>query len=90
MHKLSLSCERLSLIVRVNVVLNRTLLTVTDVSTTCAVVNFRVKVSCITSVGGMIGQLRRDIIGRLSVRDGLLENLAGGEVGGGGGGVAGG
>ena len=37
--------NRLSLIVRVNVVLNRTLLllTVTDVSTTCAVVIFRVK-----------------------------------------------
>ena len=43
--------------------------------------------SCITSVGAMIGQLRRDVIGRLSVRDGLLENLAGGEVGVGGGGV---
>ena len=41
----------LSLIVRVNVVLNRT---VTDVSTTCAVVIFRVKVSCITSVDGII------------------------------------
>ena len=37
--------SRLSLIVRVNVVLNRT---VTDVSTTRAEVIFRVKVSCIT------------------------------------------
>ena len=41
----------LSLIVRVNVDLNRTLLlTVTDVSTTCAVFIVRVKLSCITSV----------------------------------------
>ena len=47
----------MSLIVRVNVVLNRTLLfTVTDVSTTCAVVIFRVKVSCITSVDGINNQ----------------------------------
>ena len=47
----------MSLIVRVNVVLNRTLLfTVTDVSTTCAVVLFRVKVSCITSVDGINNQ----------------------------------
>ena len=30
------------------------MLTVTDVSTTCAVVIFRVKVSCITSVDGII------------------------------------
>ena len=30
------------------------LLTVTDVSTSCAVVIFRVKVSCITSVEGII------------------------------------
>ena len=30
------------------------LLTVTDVSTTCTVVIFRVKVSCITSVGDII------------------------------------
>ena len=55
------------------------LLTVTDVSTTCAVVIFRVKVSCITSVDGiievyytlvidLIGQLRRDVISRLSVK----------------------
>ena len=42
------------MIVRVNVVLNRTVvLTVTDVSTTCVVVVFRVKVSCITSVDGI-------------------------------------
>ena len=47
----------MSLIVRVNVVLNRTLLfTVTDVFTTCAVVIFRVKVSCITSVDGINNQ----------------------------------
>ena len=49
--------SRLSLIIRLNVVLNRTvllLLTVTDVSTTCVVVIFRVKVSCITSVDGII------------------------------------
>ena len=39
--------SRLSMIVRVNVLLNVTL---TDVSTTCAVVIFRVKVSCITFV----------------------------------------
>ena len=40
------------MIVRVNVVPDRTvtLLTVTDVSTTCAAVIFRVKVSCVTSV----------------------------------------
>ena len=45
----------LSLIVRVNVVwIKLLLLTVTDVSTTCAVVMFRVKVSCITSVDGII------------------------------------
>ena len=37
--------------VRVNVVLNRTVVVV--VSTTCAVVIFRVKVSCITSVDGI-------------------------------------
>ena len=48
----------------------------TDVSTTCVVVIFRVKVSCITSVNGiilwfnidLIGQLRRDVIGRLSAK----------------------
>ena len=58
--------SRLSLIVRVNVVLNRTV-AVTDVSTTCAVVIFGDKVSCITSVDGiitlvvdLIDQLRRD------------------------------
>ena len=68
--------NRLSLIVRVNVVLTGLLLlTVTDVSTTCAVVIFTVKVSSITSVDGiilwllgLIGQLRRDVIGRLSVK----------------------
>ena len=46
--------SRLSLIFRVNVVLNRTvLLTVNDVSTTCAVVIFRVKVNCIRFVDGI-------------------------------------
>ena len=46
----------------------------TDVSTTCAVVIFRDKVSCITSVDGiysgydLIGQLRGNVIGRLSVK----------------------
>jgi len=44
--------SRLSMIVRVNVeVLNVTL---TDVSTTCAVVIVRVKVSCIAFVDGII------------------------------------
>ena len=38
------------MIVRVYIVLNIVLLTVIDVSTTCALVIFRVKVSCITSV----------------------------------------
>ena len=45
------------MILRVNVVLNRTVVvdSVTDVSTvTCAVVIFRVKLSCITSVDGVI------------------------------------
>ena len=42
--------SRLSMIVRVKIVLNVTL---TDVSTTCAVVIFRVKVSCITFVDGI-------------------------------------
>ena len=42
------------MIVRVNVVLNYTLLlTVTDFSTTCAPVIFRVKVTCITSVDSL-------------------------------------
>ena len=56
---------------RVNVVLNRTLflLTATNVSTTCAVVIFRVKVSCISSVCrlvvDLISQRRRNVIGRL-------------------------
>ena len=46
--------SRLSMVVRVKVVLNRLLLlTVTDVSTTCAVVIFRVEGSCITSVDGI-------------------------------------
>ena len=48
----------------------------TDVLTTCAVVIFRVKVSCITSVDGiletlvidLIGKFSRDVIGRLSVK----------------------
>ena len=44
--------KAVSLIVRVNVVVNRTV--AVDVSTTCAVVIFRVKVSCITSVDGII------------------------------------
>ena len=48
--------SRLSLIVRVKVVQNRTVvdMTVTDVSTTCAVVIFSVKVSCVTSVDGIV------------------------------------
>ena len=45
------------MIVLVNIVLNRTVVvtvvTVTDVSITCAVVIFRVKKSCITSVDGI-------------------------------------
>ena len=45
--------SRLSLIVRVNIFLNRTVVD-SDWSTTCAVVIFRVKVSCITSVDGII------------------------------------
>ena len=53
-RKQDIKC-RLSLIIRGNIVLNRTVvLTVTHVSTTCAVVIFRVKVSCITSVDGII------------------------------------
>ena len=52
------------------------LLTVTDLSTTCAVIIFTIKVSCITSVDGitlwfnidLIGQLRPDVNGRLSVK----------------------
>ena len=52
------------------------MLTVTDVLTAFALVIFRVKVSCITSVNDqyytlvidLIGQLRRDVIGRLSVK----------------------
>ena len=47
--------SRLSMIFRVNVVLNRGLLslTVTDISTACAVVIFILKVSCIMSVDGI-------------------------------------
>ena len=44
--------SRLSMIVRVNVVLNRTVVVDSDISTTWAVVIFRVKVSCITPVDG--------------------------------------
>ena len=63
--------SRLSMIVRVNVVLNRTVVVdrVTHVSTTCAVFIFRVKVSCITSFDGikliidLIGQPIRSITG---------------------------
>ena len=48
-------------------------MTVTDVPTTCVVVIFKVKVSCITSfdltlVNDLIGQLSPDIIGRPSVK----------------------
>ena len=43
----------------------------TDVLATYLIVIFRLKVSCITSVDGtvtyLIGQLSRDVIGRLSV-----------------------
>ena len=56
-QKSTLFISRLSMIVRENVVLNRTfvgftllLLTLTDVSITCAVVIFRVKASCSTPV----------------------------------------
>ena len=42
------------MIVRANLVINIELfLTVTDVSTTCVVVIFRVKVSCIMSIDGI-------------------------------------
>ena len=49
------------------------LLTVTDISTTCAEVIFRVKVICNTSVESyltfaVIGQLSRDVVGSLSVK----------------------
>ena len=47
----------------------------TDVSTTCALVIFIVKVGCITSVDGiktlvidLIRQFIRDVVGRLSVK----------------------
>ena len=57
---------RLSLIVQVNVVLNRTVvLTVTDISRTCAVVIFRVKVSSIMSVGGIMVLYSRYIFGQM-------------------------
>ena len=46
-----------------------------DVLATCAIAIYSVKVSCITSVDGiltliidLIGQLSRDVIGRLSVK----------------------
>ena len=61
----------MSMIVRLIVVEIKLLLTVTDLSTTCALVIFRVKVSCITSVNGikvaidLINHLCRDVIGRL-------------------------
>ena len=45
--------SRLSMIVRVNVVLNRNVVVDSDISTTWAVVIFRVKVSCITPVDGI-------------------------------------
>ena len=46
--------KRLSLIIRVNVVLNRTVVVDSDWRFNNAVVIFRVKVSCITSVDGII------------------------------------
>ena len=47
--------SRLNLIVRVNVVLNRTVIFDSDrCFDNCAVVIFRVKVSCVTSVDGII------------------------------------
>ena len=49
--------SRLSLIVRVNVVLNRTVVVDSDWRFNNAVVIFRVKVSCITSVDGIILRL---------------------------------
>ena len=51
----------------------------TGVSTTCAVVIFRVNVSCIMSVDGiklwLLGQLSRDIIGQLLSRDVITSRL---------------
>ena len=48
------------------------MLTVNDVLTTCVVVMFRVRVSCITSVEtlviGQIGQLSLNVIGHLSLK----------------------
>ena len=50
--------------VRVSEVLNSPLMAVTDVSTTCAVVIFRVNVSCSTSVDviDLIGRLRYSLV----------------------------
>ena len=44
----------MSLIVRVNEVLNSTVVVDMDVSTTCAVVTFRVKMSCSTPVADIM------------------------------------
>ena len=68
--------SRLSMIVRViESWIGLLLLTVTDISTTCAVVIFRVKVSCITLADGikfwlfdLTAQLKCDLIGPLSVK----------------------
>ena len=68
--------SRLSMIVRViESWRGLLLLTVTDVSTTCAVVIFRVKVSCITLDDGiklwlfdLTGQLKCDVIGPQSFK----------------------
>ena len=54
------------MIVRVSVVLKVLLLTVTDVSKTCAVVIFRVKVNCITSVDSGYQTQVIDLSGQLS------------------------
>ena len=58
------------------------LLTVTDVSTTCAVVIFRVKVSCITLADGiklwlfdLTGQLKCSVIGPLSVKPSIIQSF---------------
>ena len=56
---------RWSMIFGVSIVLNRTVVdSVNDVSTTCAVVTFRVNVGSVD----LISQLSRDVIGRLSVK----------------------
>ena len=68
--------SRLSMIVRViESWIRLLLLTVTGVSTTCVVVIFRVKVSCITLADGiklwlfdLTGQLKCHVIGPLSVK----------------------